>query len=63
MATFAHFTKTRPTRVVDPEAGKITGRLEQFVRALLPPALHDPESGLDHEIRTITKELSGKVST
>jgi hypothetical protein len=59
---FARFSETRPTRVVDPD-GKLTGRLERFVRALLPPALHNPDAGLDYEIRAITKEISGKIPT
>jgi hypothetical protein len=62
IAIFARFSGTRPTRVVDAD-GSITGRLERFVRALLPHALHDPAVGLDHEIRGITKEILGTIST
>jgi hypothetical protein len=55
---FARFTETRATHVVG-RLGEVTGRLEQFLRALIPPALHDPDVGLDHQIRAAVKEMSG----
>jgi hypothetical protein len=54
---FGHFTHSDPKRVVG-RKGKVTGRLERFLRALIPRALHDPDVGL-HEIRAAVKEMLG----
>lgn len=54
MEIFTRVTQTPATRVLDPNR-RVTGHLARYVRALLPPALHDPKVGLDRLIRTATQ--------
>jgi len=54
MEIFTRVTGTQARRVLDPNR-RVTGHLARYLRALLPPALHDPNVGLDRLIRTATQ--------